>query len=61
MRNENALFWREAARSLPETVRARYLGYFEAAETWELLLDAALQLGSRVKHLLARRPRTQAA
>jgi len=61
MRNRNALFWREAAQSLPDQVRARYLGYFEAAETWELILDGALELGSRAKQLVARRIHTQAA
>jgi hypothetical protein len=61
MRKANALFWREAAQSLPEQVRARYLGYFEAAETWELLLDSAIELGARVKQLVTRRLHTQAA
>ena len=61
MRNGNALFWREAAQSLPEPVRARYLGYFEAAETWELLLDAAIESGARLKQLLGRKPHAQAA
>lgn len=61
MRSRNALFWREAAQSLPDQVRARYLGYFEAAETWELIFDGALELGSRFRQLVARRTHTQAA
>ena len=36
-------FWRNAANSLPAPVRARYRGYFEDAERWELALDAAIE------------------
>ena len=36
-------FWRNAADSLPASVRARYVGHFEDAERWELRLDAAIE------------------
>ena len=36
-------FWRNAANSLPASVRARYIGHFEDAERWELALDAAIE------------------
>jgi hypothetical protein len=35
----NPLFWRNAARSLPEPYRSRYAGYFVRAERWENALD----------------------
>jgi hypothetical protein len=60
MRNENALFWREAAKSLPSHVRSRYAGYFEAAEAWEIAFDRIGSFGARLKDLFAR-TRAQAA
>jgi hypothetical protein len=60
MRNSNAQFWREAAQSLPEHVRARYAGYFEAAQTWELAFDRMSAFGASVKGFF-QRTRTQAA
>jgi hypothetical protein len=56
-----ALFWREAAKSLPAQVQARYAGYFESAEQWELALDRAIELASRVGRSFGRRTQTQAA
>ena len=56
-----ALFWREAAKSLPAHVQARYAGYFESAELWELALDRVIELASRARHALSRRTQTQAA
>ena len=47
-------FWQKAARSLPPHVRARYAGYFEQAERWELALDELIELGSRAKLRLDR-------
>ncbi len=47
-------FWRAAYRSLPDTVRRRYLGQIERAERWELALDAATEALSRAKDALAR-------
>lgn len=57
----NALFWREAAKSLPVHVQARYAGYFESAERWELALDRAIELASGARQALSRRTQTQAA
>lgn len=58
MRNSPAIkgsaFWREAAGSLPASVRARYAGYFERAERWELMLDEAIEWVSRAKSWVAR-------
>jgi hypothetical protein len=61
MRNRNATFWRDAARSLPVQVQSRYAGYFESAETWERAFDLFAELGSRLKHALTRKSQTQAA
>jgi hypothetical protein len=61
MRNRNATFWRDAARSLPPQVQSRYAGYFESAETWERGFDLLLGLGARLRHALTRKPHTQAA
>ncbi len=47
-------FWRKAAASLPAPFRARYAGYFERAERWELALDAILEILSRAKSRVAR-------
>jgi len=47
-------FWKAAYRSLPDTVRLRYLGHIERAERWELALDAATEALSRAKGALAR-------
>lgn len=58
---ERALFWRAAANSLPAQVRARYAGYFESAERWELMLDRVFELASRVRRPSRRRTQTQAA
>jgi hypothetical protein len=61
MRNRNASFWRDAARSLPAQVQSRYAGYFESAETWERAFDRLAELGARVKAAVARKAQTQAA
>lgn len=61
MRNKNATFWREAARSLPPHVQSRYAGYFESAEAWERAFDRIAELGARVKAAVARRTHAQAA
>jgi hypothetical protein len=37
-------FWRNAANSLPKSVRARYLSDIEQAERLELALDGAIEL-----------------
>jgi hypothetical protein len=46
-------FWKEAANSLPAPVRDRYAAYFEAAERWEIVLDAAVDACRLGKHALA--------
>jgi hypothetical protein len=53
-------FWRNAARSLPPQVQARYGSYFEAAERWELAWDRVVELGARIKRL-GRRPQANPA
>jgi hypothetical protein len=48
MRNRAEIsFWQNAAQSLPAQVRARYAGYFVAAERWEATLDGFVELFSR--------------
>lgn len=48
MRNRPATsFWQKAAQSLPAQVRARYAGYFVAAERWETVFDGFVELFSR--------------
>lgn len=61
MRNTNATFWRDAARSLPVHVQSRYAGYFESAETWEFAFDRIVEMGARLKLALIRKSETQAA
>ncbi len=59
--SDSTRFWRAAANSLPAHVRARYAGYFESAELWELTLDRAIELASRIRRSFVRRTQTQAA
>ena len=47
-------FWRNAANSLPPHVRKRYAHYLEAAERWELALDAAMEAKSRAQAAIRR-------
>ena len=47
-------FWQNAARSLHPSVRRRHIADLERAERWELALDAALEVLSRVKAALAK-------
>lgn len=51
-------FWRNAANSLPNGVRARYLADIEQAERVELLLDGAIEAVARVRATLAGRFQT---
>jgi hypothetical protein len=46
-------FWKNAAASLPASVRERFMGEFERAERWELALDGAIELLSRAKQALS--------
>ena len=53
MRNEFATkFWQRAYESLPAGVRAQYLTQMKAAESWELSLQAIIELASRAKTAL---------
>jgi hypothetical protein len=51
-------FWRNAAASLPQSVRARYLADIEQAERLELALDGAIDAVSRARASLASRFQT---
>ena len=42
-------FWRNAAASLPESVRARYLADIEQAERFELALAGAIEAVGRAR------------
>lgn len=55
MRNQLVTpFWKNALQSLPVELRARYVHQLEAAERWELRLDAFVQFCMRAKAALAR-------
>lgn len=47
-------FWRNAAESLPPHVRERYATYLEAAERWDLALDAAFEARARAAAAIRR-------
>ena len=51
-------FWRDAAASLPERARARYLADLEQAERIELALDGAIEAVARAKAIFATRFQT---
>ncbi len=51
-------FWRNAAASLPASVRARYLSDIEQAERVELVLGGAIEAVARAKASLATRFQT---
>ena len=48
-------FWRNAANSLPKSVRARYLSDIEQAERFELALDGAIEAVARARASFASR------
>jgi hypothetical protein len=55
MRNQFVTsFWRAAFKSLPPAVRERHLLQLQAAERWELALDAAIWIFSRAGKSLGR-------
>jgi hypothetical protein len=55
MRNElSTAFWQNALEQLPPGVRQRHLHDIEAAERWELRLQALIELCTRAKDALAR-------
>ena len=43
-------FWQRAYDSLPANVRGQYLTHLQAAERWELSLQAVIELASRAKN-----------
>ena len=45
-------FWRNAAASLPDGARARYLADIEQAERIELALDGAIEAVARARALI---------
>lgn len=47
-------FWNNLYQSLPPHVREQYTNEMKAAERWELLIDAFVQLGSRARTALVR-------
>ena len=47
-------FWRAAYRSLPDTVRGRYLAQIERAERWESGFEDVIESLSRARSVLAR-------
>jgi hypothetical protein len=47
-------FWRNAANSLRPHVRERYAAYLEAAERWELVVDAAIEARARARAAIGR-------
>ncbi len=50
MRNEfSTKFWQRAYESLPSGVREQYLTQMRAAESWELSVQAIIELASRAK------------
>jgi hypothetical protein len=62
MRNELVTpFWKNALESLPAALRARYVRQIEAAERWELRLDALVEACSRAKAAFGRMFQTRSA
>ena len=50
MSNElKTAFWRKAAQGLPANLQARYVGYFERAERWELALEGLIEVLERAR------------
>lgn len=47
-------FWKAALESLPAAIRARYLREIEAAERWELRLNAAVERCTQAKSAFVR-------
>jgi hypothetical protein len=54
-------FWRNAAASLPDGVRARYLGDMQQAERIELVLGGAIEAVARARASFAGRFQTRGA
>ena len=55
MRNQLVTpFWKDALAQLPAAIRERHVHDIEAAERWELRLDALIQTCTRAKDALTR-------
>ncbi|HYG55834.1 MAG TPA: hypothetical protein VD965_11120 [Burkholderiales bacterium] len=55
MRNQFVTgFWQSAYVSLPESVRGRYAADLQAAERWELRVEAVIEAWERAKQLFAK-------
>jgi hypothetical protein len=55
MRNElKTVFWKNALEQLPAEVRARHVHDIEAAERWELRLNALIEAWTQAKNALGR-------
>jgi hypothetical protein len=55
MRNEfETRFWQRAYESLPAAVRAQYLAQMQAAESWELSLQAIIEFVSRTRNSVSK-------
>jgi hypothetical protein len=54
-------FWRNAAKSLPAHVRERYANHLEAAERWDVALDAAIEAYTRAAAAIRRTLRRRTA
>ena len=48
------VFWKNAAASLPSSVRERYMVDIEQAERWELAIDGAIEFFARAKTAFTR-------
>ena len=55
MRNQlTTKFWKNALAQLPPEIRARHVHDFEAAERWELRLNALIEVWTQAKNALGR-------
>jgi hypothetical protein len=55
MRNQlTTVFWKNALAQLPAEIRARHVHEIEAAERWELRLNALIEAWTHAKGALSR-------
>ena len=55
MRNQlKTTFWKNALEQLPPEIRARHVHDLEAAERWELRLDALIEAWNHAKGTIGR-------
>ncbi|HET7671339.1 MAG TPA: hypothetical protein VFK84_13090 [Burkholderiales bacterium] len=55
------VFWKNAAASLPSSVRERYMIDIEQAERWELAIDEVFEVVARLKAAFTRSPAPRGA